>query len=240
MVASRIPPRSSWRAALAAACRTSSSEGRCAKALSAIRTASNVAPGTADKSRRSAALNWDRQIPRRGLNARPRHGGLAEVRPSDGVAAHRQPNGLRADSAHGIQNAHRSLATGGFDQRAEHARLARDRGVPVLENQVIVGGEVVVHTDIIATRHDRLTWTSTAGLEFLRHESRTLLRLNTATPSFARQPLAYARGSVPHSFGAGPRGRPVRERMRRLGVSISMVPKRFLTRTTSVPAERRT
>ena len=38
--------------------------------------------------------------------------------------------------------------------------------------------------------------------------------LNTATLLFARQPLAYARGSVPHPFGAGPRGHPVRERMR--------------------------
>src|ERR1039458_9232700 len=136
------------------------------------------------------------------------------------------------------------IRTGVLHRRLRSAGRARSPGArsrhPSSENQVIVGGEVVVHTDIIATRHDRLTWTSTAGLEFLRHESRTLLRLNTATPSFGRQPLAYARGSVPHSFGAGPRGRPVRERMRRLGVSISMVPKRFLTRTTSVPAERRT
>src|ERR1039457_5765433 len=38
--------------------------------------------------------------------------------------------------------------------------------------------------------------------------------LNTATLLFARQPLAYARGSVPHPFGAGPRGHPVIERMR--------------------------
>src|SRR5580698_1413497 len=71
----------------------------------------------------------------------------AQVRCGHAMTAHREPQGLRSDSAGTIQYPERGIQASGSKQRGENPCLAFDRLVPIPEQKVVMGCERIVKVE---------------------------------------------------------------------------------------------
>src|ERR1039458_7556167 len=168
-----------------------------------------------------------RTRPESGAIAASRSGSSARRKPGTPASRASQGKRIRRKTTRSPRHATRPVSPLGavVGTAAHTSSMCPRRGTPPGRRCQPVRGARAIRRSRLQPRHHRRRLAvlksptpSSMGKRPQRHtcpQAKKLCRLqNTATLSFARQPLAYARGSVPYPFGGGPRGRPVRERMR--------------------------